>query len=138
MRLRIAAALGACLTAVLAASACGGSSSDRVFVSETGGEAGSSGGGPTRGGAAGAAGTESSGGSGGRAAAGGQGGEGGEGGAARPVSPVGEGMDWVSGGTLMTSDGYRLVLTTGQGPGTNGEMSTSNYRLYGGLVGVIQ
>jgi len=136
MRLRIAAALGACLTAVLAASACGGSSSDRVFVSETGGEAGSSGGGPTRGGAAGAAGTESSGGSGGRAAAGGQGGEGGA--APQPTSPVGTGMDWVSGGTLMSSDEYRLVLTTGQGPGTNGEMSSHNYRLYGGLVGVIQ
>ncbi len=44
-------------------------------------------------------------------------------------------MDLVSGGTVMNSTNYRLILTTGQGPGGNGVSKSTNYRLNGGLVG---
>lgn len=47
-------------------------------------------------------------------------------------------MDTVAGGTVMTSDSYRLVLTTGQGPGSNGVSTSSNHQLHGGLVGATQ
>jgi hypothetical protein len=44
----------------------------------------------------------------------------------------------VSGGTVMTSPSYRLILTTGEGPGGNGVMTSANYRMNGGLVGATQ
>jgi len=44
-------------------------------------------------------------------------------------------MDSVSGGTVMTSSSYRLVLTTGQGPGGNGILTSPGYQIHGGLVG---
>lgn len=47
-------------------------------------------------------------------------------------------MDTVSGGTVMTSTNYRLVLTTGQGPGGNGVLTSTSYRIQGGLVGATQ
>jgi hypothetical protein len=47
-------------------------------------------------------------------------------------------MDTVSGGTVMTSSSYRLVLTTGQGPGGNGTLTSTSYRIHGGLVGATQ
>lgn len=48
------------------------------------------------------------------------------------------GMDLVAGGTVMTSANYRLVVTTGQGPGGNGIQTSSSHRLQGGLVGSTQ
>jgi len=48
------------------------------------------------------------------------------------------GMDLVAGGTVMSSENYRLVLTAGQGPGGNGVMTSGSYRLQGGLVGTTQ
>jgi hypothetical protein len=47
-------------------------------------------------------------------------------------------MAMVSGGTVMTSSSYRLILTTGEGPGGNGVMTSTSYRLNGGLVGATQ
>jgi len=47
-------------------------------------------------------------------------------------------MDLVSGGSVMTSSNYRLILTTGQGPGANGTSTSTNYRLRTGVVGVTQ
>jgi hypothetical protein len=47
-------------------------------------------------------------------------------------------MDMVSGGTVMTSTNYRLITTTGQGPGGNGVMTSTNYRINGGLVGATK
>jgi hypothetical protein len=44
----------------------------------------------------------------------------------------------VSGGTVMTSASYRLILTTGEGPGGNGVMKSQSYRFNGGLVGATQ
>ncbi|MCA9598088.1 MAG: hypothetical protein KC776_32470 [Myxococcales bacterium] len=58
-------------------------------------------------------------------------GSGGTGGAPSSLSV----MDLVSGGTVMTSSNYRLILTTGQGPGGNGVLKSTNYRLNGGFVG---
>jgi hypothetical protein len=48
------------------------------------------------------------------------------------------GMDLVAGGTVMTSANYKLVLTTGQGPGGNGVMTSASYTLQGGVVGSTQ
>jgi len=47
-------------------------------------------------------------------------------------------MDMMSGGVLMTSPSYRLVLSAGQGPGGNGVLKSPNFRLNGGLVGATQ
>jgi hypothetical protein len=47
-------------------------------------------------------------------------------------------MGLVSGGTVMKSAGYKLVLTTGQSPGGNGVMSSTNYKLRSGVVGATQ
>jgi hypothetical protein len=38
----------------------------------------------------------------------------------------------------MTSESYRLVLTTGQGPGGNGVATSESYRLRGGVIGATQ
>ena len=47
-------------------------------------------------------------------------------------------MAFVSGGTVMTSANYRLILTTGESPGGNGVSTSSSYRMNGGLVGATQ
>lgn len=47
-------------------------------------------------------------------------------------------MDIMSGGQVMSSASYKLILSTGQGPGGNGVMTSSSYRLNGGLVGATQ
>jgi hypothetical protein len=44
----------------------------------------------------------------------------------------------VSGGNIMQSPGYRLILTTGEGPGGNTNASSTNHQLQGGLVGATQ
>jgi len=49
-----------------------------------------------------------------------------------------QGMDLVAGGVVMSSESYRLVLTTGQGPGGNGVSTSESYRLQGGLVGITE
>jgi hypothetical protein len=48
------------------------------------------------------------------------------------------GLDVVAGGVVMSSTNYTLVLTTGEGPGGNGSMSSSSYQLQTGLVRVTQ
>jgi hypothetical protein len=47
-------------------------------------------------------------------------------------------MNLVSGGNVMTSSSYRLILTTGQSPGGNGVLKSSSYTLRGGVVGATQ
>jgi hypothetical protein len=47
-------------------------------------------------------------------------------------------MDLMSGGNVMTSQSYKLILSTGQGPGGNGVLESGNYRLNTGLVGATQ
>jgi hypothetical protein len=47
-------------------------------------------------------------------------------------------MDVVSGGTVMKSTSYKLVLTTGQSPGGNGVMASTNFKLRSGVVGATQ
>jgi len=47
-------------------------------------------------------------------------------------------MDMMSGGNVMSSANYKLILSTGQGPGGNGVMKSATYRLNGGLVGATQ
>ena len=44
----------------------------------------------------------------------------------------------MSGGNVMSSTNYKLILSTGQGPGGNGVMTSTTYRLNGGLVGATQ
>jgi hypothetical protein len=46
-------------------------------------------------------------------------------------------MDLVSGGLVMSSADYGLVVTLGQGPGGNTVMTSTNYRLRAGLVGAM-
>jgi hypothetical protein len=73
----------------------------------------------------------------GGAGTGGSGGTGGTGGT--PEAPEGiPASDTVSGGALMTSDNFTLVLTTGQSPGGNGILRSTNYRLQTGVIGVTQ
>ncbi|MCA9596696.1 MAG: hypothetical protein KC776_25440 [Myxococcales bacterium] len=48
------------------------------------------------------------------------------------------GMAMLSGGTVMSSTNYKLVLSTGQSPGGNGVMTSTSYRLQGGIVGATQ
>ncbi len=48
------------------------------------------------------------------------------------------GLAVVAGGNVMTSTNYRLVLTTGEGPGGNAAATSTNYRLQGGLVGATE
>lgn len=121
------------------ASGCGGST--RTFADETGGAGGS--GADASGGTAGdASGGSSAGGTGGDAS-GGTGGTGGDasGGVAGTggSGPIGyPGLAVVPGGTVMKSANYTLVLTSGESPGGNGVMSSSNYRLQGGFVGATQ
>jgi hypothetical protein len=38
----------------------------------------------------------------------------------------------------MTSTNFKVILTTGESPGGNGVMSSSNYKLRGGVVGATQ
>jgi hypothetical protein len=47
-------------------------------------------------------------------------------------------MAAVSGGHLMTSSNYRLLLTNGEAPAGNSVMSSANYQLQCGFVGVSQ
>jgi hypothetical protein len=44
----------------------------------------------------------------------------------------------VSGGNVMQSPGYRLISTTGEGPGGNANASSTNHRMKCGLVGATQ
>jgi hypothetical protein len=94
------------------------------------GSAGTAGGGT--GGSSGSGGDSGSGGSGGIAGAAGAGGTGGEPGGGSSA------MATVSGGSVMSSANYRLILTSGEGPGGNGVMTSPSYRLNGGLVGATQ
>jgi hypothetical protein len=48
------------------------------------------------------------------------------------------GFDSLTGGNLMTSNNYRLLLSTGEGPGGNNVMQSTNYVLLGGLIGATQ
>lgn len=143
--------------------ACGGD--DRTFgTEETGGAGGAGGkaaggggakptggsGGKTPGGAGGdsggngaSAGTDSGGtDAGGAGAGGGAGGNDNEGGAGGEpvvdVDPGSPGSALVSGGNVMTSAKYRLVLTTGEGPGGTQVLQSRNYKLIGGLVGTTE
>jgi len=47
-------------------------------------------------------------------------------------------MAMMSGGNVMSSTNFKLILSTGQGPGGNGVMTSTTYRLHGGLVGATQ
>jgi hypothetical protein len=47
-------------------------------------------------------------------------------------------MDMMSGGNVMSSTNFKLILSTGQGPGGNSVMTSATYRLAGGLVGASQ
>lgn len=70
--------------------------------------------------------------------AGGSGNEAGAGGDGIVVEPGRPGSALVSGGNVMTSAKYRLVLTTGEGPGGTQVLESTNYRLLGGLVGTTE
>lgn len=45
------------------------------------------------------------------------------------------GQDMVAGGTLARSANFTLLLTVGESPGSNGVMTSTNYRAITGLVG---
>jgi hypothetical protein len=47
-------------------------------------------------------------------------------------------MALVSGGTVMKSASYRLILTTGEVPGSAGKMKSSTYTLHDGVIGATQ
>jgi len=47
-------------------------------------------------------------------------------------------MDIMSGGEVMSSANHKLILSTGQGPGGNAVVQSSNHRLVGGVVGATQ
>jgi hypothetical protein len=47
-------------------------------------------------------------------------------------------MAVLSGGTVMKSAGYKLILSTGESPGGNATMSSSNFKLRSGVVGATQ
>ena len=74
----------------------------------------------------------------GRAGTGGSGGSGGDDGGIAEVPERIPGSDTVSGGAIMKSDNFTLVLTTGQSPGGNELMRSANYRLQTGVIGVTQ
>jgi hypothetical protein len=44
----------------------------------------------------------------------------------------------VTGGTLMTSANYRLLVVSGESLGLNGVSTSAKYRLVGGVVGTTQ
>lgn len=46
------------------------------------------------------------------------------------------GSDFVSSGKVLTNSRYRLVFTVGQSTQNQGKMTTSRYRLQGGVIGV--
>lgn len=90
--------------------------------------------------------TGSSSGSGGKGGSAGQGGAGGSGGAGGAGGLGGEGggivgdhgpsaKDMVSAGQVSTSSKFRLVWTMGQSTQNQSKMTTTKYRLQGGLVG---
>lgn len=85
-------------------------------------------------GGGGQGGSAGQGGAGGSGGAGGQGGQGGEGGGT--VSEHGPAAkDMVGAGKVTTSTNFRLVWTMGQSTQNQSKMSTTKYRLQGGLVG---
>lgn len=75
--------------------------------------------------------------SGGTAGTAGAAGVGGVGGT-EPVTPGAPGLALTSGGDVLQSPGYSLVLVTGEAPGGNGIMTSAGYRLQLGLVGTTQ
>jgi hypothetical protein len=100
------------------------------------------GGGNDAGGNGPTAGTDSGGMNPGGAGAGGVGGENNEGGAGGEpvvvVDPGRPGSALVTGGNVMSSAKYRLVLTTGEGPGGTQVLKSQNYTLIGGLIGTTE
>jgi hypothetical protein len=123
--------------------ACGGSK-DINFIGGDG-----SGGTSGSGGTGGTAGSGGSGGSGGTAGSGATGGSGGSAGEATTGAAgsagqtgtgvaAGQGFALAPGGNRMESDNYTLILTTGESPEGNTIMSSDNYRLKSGLVGVTE
>lgn len=109
-----------------------GGKTDGGIGGSGGGGTGGAGGSAGAGGSGGVAGSGGTAGSGGVAGAAGAGGTGGAQGGGKP------GMDMMSGGNVMKSASYTLILSTGQGPGGNGVMKSTNYHLNGGLVGATQ
>lgn len=94
---------------------------NEIIIEPTGSSSGSGG----QGGSAG---------QGGAAGSGGDGGAGGEGGG--PIETYGSGAkDLVSSGKVTTSTNYKLVWTMGQSTQNQSNMTTTKYRLQGGLVG---
>ncbi len=47
-------------------------------------------------------------------------------------------MAMVSGGHVVRSPGYQLILSVGQAPGGNAVLVSSSYQLQSGLVGATQ
>jgi len=113
---------------------CGCGSPARTFVSGTGGtDGGGAGGGGGSGATAGTGGTAGVGG-------GGTGGVAGAGGtdAGPPPAPGRPGTATLTGGALLKSPNYTLLVSVGEGPGTNGVLSSSSYTLHSGVVGTTQ
>lgn len=110
----------ACLLATLLFFGC----ENEIIIAPAGSSSASSG----QGGAAGQAG------SGGTAGAGGEGGSAGSGGGIVGVHGPGA-HNMVSSGKVSTSTSYKLVWTMGQSTQNQAKMSTTKYRLQGGLAG---
>lgn len=67
--------------------------------------------------------------------AGGAGGQGGSGSGGAPQSFGPPGTDIVSAGAVVSNSQYRLVFTVGQSTQNQGKMTSSTYRLQGGVIG---
>ena len=89
---------------------------------------------PTGSSSSGSGGQGGSAGQGGAGGMGGQGGEGGQGGSMNENHGPGA-QNMVSAGKVSTSANYKLVWTMGQSTQNQSKMSTTKYRLQGGLVG---
>ena len=125
-----------CLAAAWVA-ACG-SSVDLTFDGDgSGGMGGAASGGQGSGGQASGGQGPATGGDGGM---GGMGGMGGEGTGGTPPAPPGSpGFAVLSGGEVMRSASYTLILSTGEAPGGTGvTMSSQHYRLSTGLLSVTE
>ena len=120
--------------------ACSGSERDYGDGSSGKGGAANGGGsalgGKSAGGAATTGGKEPSGGVGGDASGGTP--NAGAGGEPVDVNPGRPGSALVSGGQLMVSKSYRLVMTTGESPGGTQVLTSKGFRLVGGVIGTTQ
>lgn len=111
--------------------ACSDDGDGTAGSTNQGGEAGSA---STNGGGGQGAGDVGGAGAGGTMVISGGGGEGGTGGGP-PPDPGPPGNAFVSAGEYASSPNYSLVHTTGQSTMNQTKMTSSNYRLHGGLIG---